>query len=522
MMNDNMYIESIEESKKSMNLPKNVSIFDTTLRDGEQSPGVALTVDEKIRIATKLDQIGVDIIEFGFPTSSLGELQVAKEINALGLNARICGLGRTLNNDIDAVIDAGLDYIHTFIGTSPLHREHKLKMDKETILSTATDTVEYAKDHGLSVEFSAEDATRTEYDFLVESYKAVEDAGADKINVPDTVGVLFPSAINKLIHGLKKEINVPISVHCHDDFGLAVANSLASVEAGAEQVHVTVNGLGERGGNASLDELVMALITRYGINLDIETTQLVSLSQFVAHITGIKMPPNKAIVGDNAFAHESGIHVHGILKNAATYEPIAPELVGHSRKIVLGKHTGVNALKSKLDEYDIEMDENQFCSVYNQIKALGDKGKCITDADLKTIAVTVVGKAKKELIKLNGFFVMSGDAVSSTATVKLDINGTIKETSSNGVGPVDASINAIKSLVSDTTAIELEEYHLEAITGGTDALAEVFAIVSDDEGNKATGRATREDIIMASVEAVLNSINKILMIKESEKGVLNS
>ncbi|MGL4670216.1 MAG: 2-isopropylmalate synthase [Methanobacteriaceae archaeon] len=513
-----MYIESIEESKKSMNLPKNVTIFDTTLRDGEQSPGVALTVDEKIRIASKLDQIGVDIIEFGFPAVSLGEIQAAKQINDLGLNARICGLGRTLNNDIDALIDANLDYIHTFIGTSPLHREHKLRMDKKTILSTAVDAVEYAKDHGLTVEFSAEDATRTEYDFLVEVYKAVEDAGADKINVPDTVGVLFPSAINRLITDLKTEINIPISVHCHDDFGLAVANSLASIEAGAEQVHVTVNGLGERGGNASLDELVMALMTRYGIDLNIETTQLVSLSQFVAHITGIKMPPNKAIVGDNAFAHESGIHVHGILKNAATYEPMAPELVGHSRKIVLGKHTGVNALKSKLDEYGIEMDETQFCSVYDQIKALGDRGKCITDADLKTIAVTVLGKAKKELIKLNGFSVMSGDVVSSTATVKLDINGTIKETSSTGVGPVDASINAIKSLVSNTTAIELEEYHLEAITGGTDALAEVFAIVSDDEGNKATGRATREDIIMASVEAVLDSINKILMIKESEIG----
>jgi 2-isopropylmalate synthase len=501
-----------------INLPKKVKILDTTLRDGEQAPGVALTVDEKIQIAEKLDDLGVNTIEYGFPAVSEGEMESARLINDLNLNANICGLARVLKNDIDALLDCDLSYIHTFIGTSPLHRDYKLKMSKEEVMDKATSAVEYAKDHGITVEFSAEDATRTEEDYLIDIYKAVESAGADMINVPDTVGILVPTTSRNLISKLKKELSLPISVHFHNDFGLAVANSLIAIESGAEQAHVTVNGIGERGGNASLEELVVTLNVVYGIELDIDTTQLYNLSDFVARVSGIKMPPNKPIVGENAFAHEAGIHVHGVLENAATYEPISPELVGHSRKIALGKHTGANALRSKLDEYNIKMKEDQFCSVYDQVKDLGDKGKSITDADLKAIAVTILGKAKKEAVKLIGLSVSSGSGktVSPTATVKLEINGKEKETSSIGVGPVDAALNAIQKLVKGTTNIELEEYHIEAITGGTDALAEVFVITSDEKGNKATGRATREDVIMASVDAVLNSINKILLIKDTK------
>jgi 2-isopropylmalate synthase len=503
----------IEEVKKTMNLPEKVRILDTTLRDGEQTPGVALTVDEKIRIAKKLDQLGVDTIEVGFPAASEGEKEAAREILDLGLDVQVCGLARVLKDDLDAAIDCDVDYIHTFIGTSPLHREFKLKMNKEDILSKSVEAVEYIKDHGITAEFSAEDATRTEFEYLSEIYNAVEAAGADYINVPDTVGVLIPSAMNWLIKQLKTDLKVPISVHCHDDFGLAVANSLAAVEAGAEQVHATVNGLGERAGNASLEEVVMSLITRYDIPMDIKTTQLVNLSEFVSRITGIKMPPNKAIVGENAFAHEAGIHVHGVLKKAETYEPITPEMVGHTRRIVLGKHTGANALRSKLDDYDIEMSEDQFCKVYDQIKNLGDKGKKVTDADLKAIAVTVLGKAKEEIVKLEGFAVMTGENVMPTATVTLRINDEVKAASKTGVGPVDAAINAIQSLVSETADIELKEYHIEAITGGTNALAEVFVIMSDLDGNNATGRSTRDDVVMASVEAVLDAINKILIIR---------
>ncbi|MBZ9570389.1 2-isopropylmalate synthase [Methanobrevibacter sp. TMH8] len=513
-----MQINNIEIPKSELNLPKTIKLFDTTLRDGEQAPGVALTVDEKIQIAQKLDNLGVNTIEYGFPAVSEGERNAAKQINDLGLNANICGLARVLKNDIDALLDCDLSYVHTFIGTSPLHREYKLKISKEEVLDKAISAVEYAKDHGITVEFSAEDSTRTEEDFLLEVYKAIESAGADVINVPDTVGVLVPTTTRKLINILMDNLKLPISVHFHNDFGLAVANSLVAIESGASQAHVTVNGIGERGGNASLEELAVTLKVAYGMDLDIDTTQLYNVSDFVSKITGIKMPPNKPIVGENAFAHESGIHVHGILQNAATYEPISPEIVGHSRKIALGKHTGANSLRAKLDEYNIKMDEDQFCTVYDQVKDLGDKGKCLTDADLKAIAVTVLGKTKEEAVKLVGLSVSSGSGktVSPTATVKLNINGEEKETSSIGVGPVDAALNAIQNLVKGTTNIELEEYNIEAITGGTDALAEVFVITSDEEGNKATGRATREDVIMASVDAVLNSINKILMIKEAK------
>lgn len=503
-----MYIETV---KQTMNLPDTVKILDTTLRDGEQTPGVALTVDEKIRIAKKLDKLGVNTMEVGFPAASEGEIRATKEILKLELESRVCGLARPLRVDLDAAIDCGVDYIHTFIGTSPLHREYKLKMDREEILNKSVEGVEYIKDHGITAEFSAEDATRTEFDYLKEVYLAVEDAGADFINVPDTVGVMIPSSMNYLITELKKILKTPISVHCHDDFGLAVANSLSAVEAGASQVHSTINGLGERAGNASLEEVVMALTSQYNIKTSIDTKLLVDTSEFVSRITGIKMPPNKAIIGENAFAHEAGIHVHGVLQNAETYEPITPEMVGHTRRIVLGKHTGANAIKAKLNEYGIELNEDQFTRVFDQVKRLGDKGKCVTDADLKAMSETVLGKAHKEIVKLEGFSVMTGDNVMPTATVKLDINGKVKTAAKTGVGPVDAAINAIQSLVGETADIELKEYNIEAITGGTNALAEVFVIMGDKKGNKATGRSTTDDVVMASVEAVLDSINKILI-----------
>ncbi|PKL73986.1 MAG: 2-isopropylmalate synthase [Methanobacteriales archaeon HGW-Methanobacteriales-2] len=503
-----MYADKV---KQEIKIPEKVRIFDTTLRDGEQTPGVAITPDEKIRIAKRLDRLGVDIIEVGFPAASLGEQRAAREIKGLGLNAQVCGLARVLQEDIDAALDSDVDYIHTFIGTSPLHREYKLHMSQEEILNKATEAVEYIKDHGIIAEFSAEDATRTEFEFLKNIYTAVEEAGADIINVPDTVGVLVPVSMHSLISDLKDVVNIPISVHCHDDFGLAVANSLAAVEAGAEQVHATINGLGERAGNASLEEVVMALMVNYGVKTNISTELLVSTSELVSRITGVKMPPNKAIVGENAFAHEAGIHVHGVLQKAETYEPLKPEMVGHTRRIVMGKHTGARAIRSKLDDYGIEMEEDQFCTLYDQVKKLGDKGKMVTDADLQAMAETVLGKPKEEKVKLEGFTVMTGDNVLPTATVKLNIDGKIKTAAKTGVGPVDAAINAIQNLVGDTADIELKEYHIEAITGGTNALAEVFVIMADSDGNSATGRSTVEDVVMASVEAVLDAINKILI-----------
>ena len=507
-------MQDIEKLKsESMNLSDKIYIFDTTLRDGEQTPGVALTVDEKIQIATKLNNLGVDKIEVGFPASSKGEIESAKQIKSLGLKSTLVGLSRSLRKDVDAVLNSDLEYIHTFIGTSTLHRDYKLKMSKEKIIETAVDAIEYAKDHGLTVEFSAEDATRTERDFLFEVFNEAVSAGADFLDVPDTVGILTPIMAREIITDIKDNFSIPISVHFHNDFGLATANTLTAIECGANQAHVTVNGLGERTGNCSLEELVMSLKSAYGIDLELDTTRLYSLSHLVGRLTGVKMPVNKPIVGDNAFAHESGIHVHGILNNASTYEPMSPEMVGHSRRIVLGKHTGANAIKSKLKEYHIDLDSEQFDKVFAEIKSLGDSGKCITDDDLIAIAITQLASARETPIVLKGLGLSSGGGVSPTATVKLEIDGEEKETASTGVGPVDAALNAIRDLIRDEIDMELEEYNLEAITGGTDALAEVFVVSSDSKGNKSTGRSTNQDIVMASIIAVLDSINKLLLIQ---------
>ena len=512
-----MTMKNIETLKKeNMNLADKIYIFDTTLRDGEQTPGVALTVDEKIQIAQKLNNLGVDKIEVGFPASSQGEIESAKKIAAKGLDSTLVGLARSLKKDIDAVIDADLGYVHTFIGTSQLHRDYKLKMTKNEIIQTAVKGVEYAKDHGLTVEFSAEDATRTERGFLYDIISQVIDAGADFIDIPDTVGILTPIVTRELITDIKESFDVPISVHFHNDFGLATANTLTAIECGADQAHVTVNGLGERTGNCSLEELVMTLKSAYNIDLGLDTTRLFSLSNLVGRLTGVKMPVNKPIVGANAFAHESGIHVHGILNNSSTYEPMSPEMVGHSRRIVLGKHTGANALKSKLKEFHIDLTDDQFYKVFNEIKSLGDSGKCVTDDDLIAIAITELSSARETPIVLKGLGLSSGGGVSPTATVRLEIDGVENESASTGVGPVDAALNAIRLLIQDTMDIELEEYNLEAITGGTDALAEVFVISSDAEGNKSTGRATNQDIVMASILAVLDSINKLLLIKRAK------
>ena len=511
-----MTTKNIEQLKKeNMNLAEKIYIFDTTLRDGEQTPGVALTVDDKIQIAQKLNNLGVDKIEVGFPASSNGEIESAKKIKQLNLHSTLVGLARSLKEDIDSVLDADLEYIHTFIGTSPLHRDYKLKKSKEQIVESAVSAVEYAKDHGLTVEFSAEDATRTERDFLFDVFNNVADAGADFLDVPDTVGILTPIVTHELITDIKDNFKIPISVHFHNDFGLATANTLTAIECGANQAHVTINGLGERTGNCSLEEFVMTLKSAYGIDLGLDTTRLYSLSKLVGRLTGVKMPVNKPIVGDNAFAHESGIHVHGILNNSSTYEPMSPEMVGHSRRIVLGKHTGANAIKSKLKEFHIDLNSEQFDKVFNEIKSLGDSGKCITDDDLVSIAITQLSSARETPIVLKGLGLSSGTGVSSTATVKLEIGGVEKETASTGVGPVDSALNAIRDLIQDEIDMELEEYNLEAITGGTDALAEVFVISSDSNGNKSTGRSTNQDIVMASILAVLDSINKLILIQRA-------
>jgi 2-isopropylmalate synthase len=498
-----------------------VWIFDTTLRDGEQTPGVSLTPEEKLEIAMKLDELGVDTIEAGFPRVSRGEVEATKLILKQGLKAKVCGLARTDQKDIDAALECGVPYIHVFIATSEIHMKHKLQMNKQQVLEAATKWVGYAKDHGVIVEFSPEDATRTEPDFLKQVLKVAEEAGADIINVPDTVGIGTPERMFEMIRQCVSTVAIPISVHCHNDFGLAVANSLAGIRAGASQAHVTMNGLGERAGNASLEELVMSLHLLENKKTRINTKLIYETSRLVCRLTGVLMQPNKAIVGENAFGHESGIHTHGMLKSPLTYEPITPELVGRKRWFQAGKHSGGHGLAAKLEEDGLHPTEEQMKEITRRVKDIGDRGKMVTDADLFVIAKAVIGgvSEEKKIVDLENLTVVTGTGVVPTSSVKLLIDGKEYVSSETGVGPVDAAIKAIHKIVGPLADVRLKEYRLEATTGGSDALAEVLIKIEDSAGNIVSARAARTDVVTASVEAVIEGINRTLIksrIKSSE------
>ncbi|UZE91780.1 MAG: 2-isopropylmalate synthase [Methanosarcinales archaeon] len=496
---------------------KNVKIFDTTLRDGEQTPGVSLTSHNKLVIAHQLDKLGVDIIEAGFPIASKGERESVKQIAHAGLNSKICGLSRVTKSDIDACLDCGVDIVHTFIPTSDIQIKYTIKKSKEEVLQLAVEAVEYIKKHSVTCIFSAMDATRTDMDYLLKVYQDVEKAGADIINVPDTVGVMVPSAMHKFISEIHGAVKIPIDVHCHNDFGLAVANTLAAVEAGAQQVQVTINGLGERAGNASLEETVMSLHSIYGVKTNIKAKYLVETSRLVERLSGIHIPPNTPVVGENAFSHESGIHTHGVLRRAETFEPgvMTPEMVGHRRRIVVGKHAGKHAVKKALHEAGVKPTDVQLDEIMQRIKDLGDKGKRVTDADLYAIAEAVTGEVAKgeQAIVLEEVSVTTGSKVPPTATIKAKVHGKQKMGTQTGVGPVDAALKAVQAILGKKAKIKLQDYRLDAITGGSDALAEVTIGVEDEKGNIVTARAAREDIVMASVEALVSAINRLMLKK---------
>ncbi len=492
-----------------------VRIFDTTLRDGEQTPGVSLTPDEKLRIATKLDELGVDVIEAGSAITSEGERLGIKKIVREGLSAEICSFTRAVKMDIDAALDCGVESIHLVVPTSDLHIEHKLRKTREEVKQFAVKSTEYAVDHGLLVELSAEDSTRSDFDFLNQVFREGINAGAERICACDTVGMLTPERSYEF-YGTLCKLGVPVSVHCHNDFGLAVANSIAGLRAGASQVHVTVNGIGERAGNASLEELVMALYSLYGIKTRINTKMLYEISRIVARLTGIHLQPNKAIVGENAFAHESGIHADGVIKKAETYEPITPELVGHRRRFVMGKHIGSHLLKKRLEEMGLRVDNEKFAQIFTRIKALGDMGKRVTDVDVQAIAEDVLGILPEKAVELEDLTIVSGNKVMPTASVKLRINDKEQLEAGVGVGPVDAAIVAIKKAIADVADIQLEEYHVDAITGGTDALIDVVVKLRNGE-DVVTARSTQADIIMASVEAYLGGVNRILSDRKAKE-----
>jgi D-citramalate synthase len=496
-----------------------VRIFDTTLRDGEQTPGISLTPNEKLRIAIQLEELGVDVIEAGSAITSEGEREGIKKVTSEGLSAEICSFTRAVQVDIDAALDCGVDSIHLVVPTSDLHIEHKLRKSRSEVLEMAINSTEYAVDHGLLVELSAEDSTRSNMDFLKKVFSEGIEAGAKRICACDTVGMLTPEKSYDF-YGELKELKVPLSVHCHNDFGLAVANSLSGIMAGAKQAHVTVNGIGERAGNASLEEFVVALHSLYNIDTKIDISMLYDISKMVARITGIYLQPNKAIVGENAFAHESGIHADGVMKKAETYEPITPEMVGHRRRFVMGKHVGSHIIKQKIEEMDLRIDDKRLNQIFLRVKSLGDMGKCVTDVDLEAIAEDVLGLPQENVVELEELTIVSGNKVTPTASIKLKIDEMEKLEAGTGVGPVDAALVAIKKSMLDVADIQLEEYHVDAITGGTDALIDVVVKLKHDD-QIVSARSTQPDIIMASVEAFLGGINKILSDKKKNKKKLN-
>jgi D-citramalate synthase len=486
--------------------PKRVRFLDTTLRDGEQTPGVSLVPENKLRIAQRLDELGVDVIEAGFAAASEGEMEAVTLIAKQGLRAEISSCARGTRGDIEAVAKSGADSIHLVIPTSDIHLKYKLNKTQEQLLKITEDSVQLAKSCGLIVELSAEDATRTDVDFLKKFYEVGVATGADRVVACDTVGVLTPEKSYELFTELYNSVKVPISVHCHNDFGMAVANSIAALRAGATQVHATINGLGERAGNASLEEIVVSLKQLYNLDLNIKTELLYSTSQLVSRLTGINVQPNKAIVGENAFTHESGIHTQGLLAHPLTYEPIAPELVGGTRRISPGKHSGTHGIQSALDKMGLKPTEDQFKEIFKRIKELGDKGKTVMDADVLAIAENVMGLSKAKPILLEEMTVVSGDKVTATASVRLRLNGKDVWGAAVGVGPVDAAINAVKNAIAEVEPITLEQYNVKAITGGTDAMVEV--VVRMRKGDRAvTAMGVREDIVKASMEAVLSAMN---------------
>ncbi len=495
-------------------------IFDTTLRDGEQSPGASMTKDEKVRIAKALEMMRVDVIEAGFPVASVGDFESVQAVAGAVKDSTVCGLARALDRDIDrageALKGANSARIHTFIATSPIHMEMKLRMSPDQVVEQAVRAVKRARQHTDNVEFSPEDAGRSELDFLCRVIEAVINAGARTINIPDTVGYNVPAQFGGLIKSLIEKIpnadKAVFSVHCHNDLGLAVANSLSAVMNGARQVECTINGLGERAGNASLEEVVMAVKTRQDIfpcDTTLDTTHIVPTSRLVSSITGFAVQPNKAIVGANAFAHESGIHQDGVLKNRETYEIMRAEDVGWSaNRMVLGKHSGRNAFRTRLQELGITLaSEEELNETFSRFKALADKKHEIYDEDLQALVSETSLAAENETVKLIYVRVCSETGETPKAAVTVSVDGQEQACEAQGSGPVDATFKAIESVVG--SGADLQLYSVNNITSGTDSQGEV-TVRLERGGRIVNGQGADTDIVIASAKAYVNALNKIL------------
>lgn len=498
-------------------MSRTVKIFDTTLRDGEQSPGCSMNLGEKIEVARQLEALKVDIIEAGFAIASPGDAAAISAISSAIKDSVVCSLARATEKDIDAawgaIKNAAAPRIHTFIATSPVHMAYKLKMTPDEVVERAGKMVAYAKKYVSDVEFSAEDACRSDLDFLVRVLETAIKNGATTLNIPDTVGYLTPQEMFDRITYIRNHTegieNVTISCHSHNDLGMAVATSLAAVSAGAGQIECTINGIGERAGNTALEEVVMALNTRkdyFDVNCRIDTTGIYRTSRLIQTITGVQVPPNKAIVGANAFAHESGIHQHGVLAEKSTYEIMTPESVGIPKNaMVLGKHSGRHAFEDRLQTLGYTLTPEQIDEAFVKFKALADKKKTIKDRDLEgLIGVATVSNVERYI--LDSFVINSGNTITSTAVIKLKKGEDMHEKVAIGDGPINASFKAVNKIIGKN--IELKDYSLRALTDGEDAQAEAVVKISVDGMHTVTGRGVSTDTIEASIKAYINGINK--------------
>jgi len=502
-----------------------IIIFDTTLRDGEQAPGFSMTVDQKIHMAKQLERLGVDVIEAGFPIASEGDFESVKRVSKELKKSTVAGLARTKKEDIDraweALKVAKHPRIHMFIATSDIHLQYKLRKSRQEVLETAVEHVRYAKSLTHDVEFSAEDAVRSDLEYLCQVIEAVIDAGAVVVNIPDTVGYSIPEEFGMIIKTIKESVpNIDkaiLSVHCHNDLGLGVANSLAAVRNGARQVECTINGIGERAGNASLEEIVMALHTRsdlFHLKTDIITKEIYRSSQLLSNLTGMHVQRNKAVVGANAFAHEAGIHQDGIIKHKRTYEIMTPESVGVPESaLILGKHSGRHALAKRYNELGYDLSKEELNKAYGLFTLLADKKKEVYDADLITIIQDEV-KDTSDVFILENIQVLSGTSIKPTATVRLRKGEEVIEDAAVGDGPVDAACKAI-DLITDVKG-RLIEYSINAVTQGKDALGEVLVRV-DYNNRSYSGKGASTDVVEASAKAYLNAINHVIFTKEKMK-----
>ena len=499
-----------------------IKIFDTTLRDGEQSPGASMTLEEKIQIAEIFDEMGVDIIEAGFPIASNGDFESVKEVSRIVKNVQVCGLSRAGQKDIDRAAEA-LKYaknprIHTFISTSPVHMQYKLQMNEQEVLDAINFSVSRARNLVEDVQWSAEDATRTDRDFLFKCVDMAISSGATTINIPDTVGYTTPDEYYEIIDSLIKNIpdsdKVVFSTHCHNDLGLAVANSLSGVRAGARQIECTMNGIGERAGNAALEEIVMSMKVRNDIldyDSGVETTLFTRASKLVSSVTSFPVQFNKAIVGKNAFAHESGIHQDGMLKNNETYEIMTPESIGlNESTLVMGKHSGRHAFKEKAKELGYVLADNQLNDAFYRFKDLADKKKEVFDDDIVALIDDEFSKGL-DVIKLVSLSIYAGTEGPQFADLSLEIDGEVKQNKSEGDGPVDALFNSIRNLIPHTASLQL--YQVHAVTEGTDAQAEV-SVRLHESGKTVIGRGADTDTLVASARAYISALNRLMVKRE--------